>query len=183
MIKIILSVLLLSLSMAVMAADQSSKKQVTMDNTLFKRMLGNWHIEDWSLGQDGSWQKGPGADWNWSLILDGHAIQDDWISPALAHPSDQGPRQFGTNIRIYNPKEQRWEMAWMSSNGKKLDTFFAIEKESEVVMSGFYAGTESKITFFNITDDTFDWKLEQQQKDGSWLEVYRIKGKKKVKVS
>lgn len=178
--KITLSLLLL-LSLAVTATDQTNKKQVTMDNTLFKNMLGNWDIKDWSLGQDGKWQAGPGADWNWSLILDGHAIQDDWISPALGTPTAKTPRQFGTNIRIYNPKAQRWEMAWMSSNGKKLDTFFATETDSEVVMTGFYAGAESKITFFNITEQSFDWKLEQQQKDGTWIEVYRIKGKKKPK--
>ncbi len=176
--KIIISLLLLS-SFAAMATDQPSQKQVTMDNTLLKKMLGNWHIEDWSLGQDGQWQAGPGADWNWYLILDGKAIQDDWISPALGTPTANATRQFGTNIRIYNPKEQRWEMAWMSSNGKKLDTFFATETESQVVMKGFYAGAESKITFFNITKLSFDWKLEQQQKDDSWLEIYRIKGKKK----
>jgi hypothetical protein len=71
-------------------------------------------------------------------------------------------------------------MAWMASTGQKLDTFTAVEDSEKIVMSGFYNGANSKITFFNITVKSFDWKLELQQKDESWIEVYRIKGTKNL---
>ena len=141
--------------------------------------IGDWEIKDWGLVKQGQWQAGQGADWNWYKILDGQAIQDDWIAPSLSQPTGSGKRQYGTNIRIYNPKKKQWEMAWMSSNGKKLDTFSAKEHQNKIVMTGFYAGSNSRITFFNISANSFDWKLEMQQKDQSWLESYRIKGIRK----
>ncbi|BDX08685.1 hypothetical protein [Planctobacterium marinum] len=80
----------------------------------FEPLLGQWAITDFNLTADGRWQKGQGADWHWYTIFDGHAIQDDWIAPALNQDIPDSERQFGTNIRIFNPKENHWELAWMS---------------------------------------------------------------------
>jgi hypothetical protein len=147
----------------------------------FASLMGNWRITDSSLNKDGKWIAGSGADWNWYTILNGHAIQDDWIQPPLSKKVPVGKRQFGTNIRIYNPKEKRWEMAWASNAGKKIDTFKAKASEGRVVMRGLYAGNETRITFFNMKPKTFDWKMEVQSKTDKtkWKEVYRIHGEKK----
>lgn len=53
-------------------------------------LLGEWTITDSSLDKEGNWQQGRGADWNWYTILDGHAIQDDWISPSLSVEVEEG---------------------------------------------------------------------------------------------
>ncbi|WP_395375637.1 hypothetical protein [Marinicella sp. W31] len=179
--RTLFAILLLTMSQLVFSdeKEQSDVKEASMENTLLNHLIGEWNIKDWSLDKQGQWQEGQGADWNWYKILDGQAIQDDWIAPSLSHTIEPGQRQFGTNIRIYNPQKKQWEMAWMSSNGKKLDTFSAQEYTDKVVMTGYYAGTDSRITFFNIGTDAFDWKLELQQKDKSWLEAYRIKGTRK----
>lgn len=140
-------------------------------------LLGNWKITDQALQQDGNWVPGNGAQWHWYTILDGYAIQDDWIAPALDDPTPESGRQFGTNIRIYNPAEQRWEMAWAASSGNKIDTFVATGDDETVVMTGEFNGRNSRITFFDMTADSFDWKLElQNPEDETWLEVYRIHG-------
>ena len=177
---LILAVLVFSQLILADETDSTDTKTITMENTLFNHLIGNWSIEDWSLSKEGQWQSGQGADWNWYKILDGNAIQDDWIAPSLSDKVQKGKRQFGTNIRIFNPKKSQWEMAWMASTGQKLDTFTAVEDSEKIVMSGFYNGANSKITFFNITVKSFDWKLELQQKDESWIEVYRIKGTKNL---
>lgn len=91
-------------------------------------------------------------------------------------PEPKGGRQFGTNIRIFNPAEQRWEMAWASSKGQKVDTFTATENDGQIIMTGQFNGNTSRITFFDFKADSFDWKLEYQPADKTWLEVYRIKG-------
>ena len=147
----------------------------------FARLVGEWKITDYSLDQNGEWQQGPGADWNWYLILNGFAVQDDWISPPLADPEPEAGRQFGTNIRIYNPAENRWDLAWASNNGQQVDTFVAVADGDDVVMTGIFGGRPSRITFFDITDTTFDWRLEfQNPEDETWAEVYRIHGDRKM---
>lgn len=142
-------------------------------------LLGEWTITDSSLDKQGNWQPGKGADWNWYTILDGNAIQDDWITPSLSVESEK--RGYGTNIRIYNPAKKMWEQIWVSAGAKKIDSFSATFQDGKIVMRGFYANNESRITFFNMKENSFDWKLEFQDKDNPdiWKEVYRIHGDRK----
>ncbi|MGJ8663725.1 MAG: hypothetical protein ACSHWU_08740 [Marinicella sp.] len=156
-----------------------------LNNSEMKKLLGHWHIEDSSMNVEGQWQQGAGASWHFYPILNGHAVQDDWIAPPLNQPEPEGGRQFGTNIRIYNPNENRWEMAWASIKGQKVDTFNAIEADGKIIMTGDFNGRPSRITFYDIQTNSFSWKLEFQQADdtNAWTEVYRIKGKRSVKSS
>lgn len=152
-----------------------------VETAQYAPLLGQWSITDESIDKQGNWQAGPGADWNWYTILDGHAIQDDWIQPALNKDVPVGKRQYGTNIRTYNPKKKQWDQIWTSSSGHKFDTFTAIGDGEKIVMRGFYAGYETRVTFYNLKPNSFDWKMEQQSKTdpSQWKEVYRIHGKRK----
>jgi hypothetical protein len=141
----------------------------------FGQLVGIWDITDETLQQDGTWQTGEGAEWIWYYTLDGYAIQDDWIAPPRSVPTSETPRQYGTNLRIYNPAAQQWDLTWISNTDRKLSTFTATEEGSTLVMRGTHAsGNDARITFFDMTNTTFEWKLAFGQDDGSWLEVYRI---------
>ncbi len=145
----------------------------------FGQLVGEWRIRDFGRDSEGNWQEGNGADWNFYWILDGTAIQDDWISPGLDSKAPPQGRQYGTNIRIYNPAENRWEMAWMANTGAKVDTFTAVMEDGALVMRGDYGGKPTRISFHDIGQTQFSWKMEQQ--DGSaWQEVYRIEATRKA---
>ena len=169
------------------ALSANSFAQEKRDNPLglFKSLIGEWSIEDYSLTKEGKWQSAGGADWNFYSVLNGAAIQDDWIAPALDKPAPESGRQFGTNIRIYNPKTQEWEMAWMANTGKKVDTFKAKEFKDKIVMHGDYQGNPTRITFFNISKNQFSWTMEvdasRQKNSPKWNTVYKIEGTRKVK--
>ncbi|WP_444994785.1 hypothetical protein [Aliikangiella sp. IMCC44359] len=150
---------------------------------LFKPLLGNWRIKDFQLDKNGQWQPAAGADWNFYSILNGSAIQDDWISPSLTQPAPKKGRQYGTNIRIYNPEKKQWQMAWIANTGKKVETFIAEEKNGQIIMRGNYIGTNTRITFYNISSKNFSWKMEQEvskknQNSATWKTVYKIEGTK-----
>ncbi len=145
----------------------------------FGRLVGQWEIKDQSLSKAGKWQAGPGANWNFYWILGGSAIQDDWISPGYNTPAPKQGRQFGTNIRIFNPNTSKWEMAWTSNTGKKVDTFEAVSTEESMVMQGIYNNQPTRITFYNITNQRFSWKMEKQNSDTkAWQAVYKIEAYK-----
>lgn len=146
----------------------------------FGRLLGEWDIRDESLQADGTWLVGRGASWTWRTILNGSAIQDDWIAPPLNIEVPASKRSYGTNIRIYNKEKSRWEMAWASNLGGKIDTFTATSDGERVVMRGLYAGADTRITFFDVKPDSFSWKMEQRKdRNTPWREVYRIFGTRK----
>lgn len=175
-------ILFIFISNSVCAEIEKFNSSAPEQTKQFASMLGEWKISDSSLGKDGKWTAGNGADWNWHTILNGHAIQDDWIQPSLSDKlDDPSKRQFGTNIRIFNPKKNQWEMAWASSGGKKVDTFTAVGGDGKIVMKGFYAGNNTRITFYDMKKNTFEWKMEFQSKEDKnvWLEVYHIHGDRK----
>jgi hypothetical protein len=145
----------------------------------YGRLVGKWEIKDSSLGKDSKWQAGPGANWNFYWILGGSAIQDDWISPGYKTPAPAKGRQYGTNIRIFNPKTDQWEMAWAANTGKKIDTFKATSDEKSMIMNGVYYDQPTRITFYDISDSRFSWKMEKQDaKSKHWQAVYKIEGYK-----
>ena len=164
-------------------ASQAEAGQLSaqIENSLLKKLLGNWEISDSSLDPQGQWQPGQGASWHFYPILNGHAIQDDWVAPALSQAEPDSGRQYGTNIRIYNPKRNQWDMAWASIKGQKVDTFTAVEKAASIIMSGQFNEATARITFFNLKAHSFEWKLELKQANETWLEVYRLSAKRRVK--
>ena len=171
---------------------------------LFQPLIGNWSIEDYQLDKQGKWQPAGGADWNFYSILDGSAVQDDWIAPSLSKPAPSAGRQYGTNIRILNKDTKEWQMAWMSNTGKKVENFTAKEVDGKIVMRGLYQGSETRITFFDISDSQFSWIMEVAKNNdtnrdksssdkkqlnknasdknvlGQWKTIYKIKGTKVV---
>jgi hypothetical protein len=145
-------------------------------------LIGEWAITTETRQQDGSWQasEGQSAQWNFYFILDGHAIQDDWIS--LAPPAGDPPiQQRGTNIRIYDTAEERWEMAWIANTARSLSTYMATnEPDGSVVMTSYWGVPQMRrITFFDMRANSFEWKLEFTQDEGeTWNEVFRIHGER-----
>ncbi len=99
---------------------------------------------------DGTWSdEKTHALWRWYFILDGHAIQDDWIK------LEEGNRAVvGTNIRIFNPEEEQWQMAWIDTTNRRLATFTAVSEGDTIVMTGHNAqGRMVRNTFSNITGE------------------------------
>jgi hypothetical protein len=147
----------------------------------FGRLAGIWDVEMAIRRDDGSWPEADGllhAEWRFRYILDGWAVQDEWIAPAPHVPVEAGPRQLGTNIRIYDPEAGHWEIAWISNTQQTLSTLEAVVEEGDIVMTGTHAsGLPQRVTFYDVTDDSFEWTLEIQgmgEDPDAWLEVARI---------
>jgi len=67
-------------------------------------------------------------------------------------------------------------MAWASVKGQQVDTFVATETADAIIMTGLFNGQNSRITFYDIKDTRFSWKLEFETAPEMWQEVYRIHG-------
>lgn len=147
----------------------------------FGRLAGIWDVDMKIRQDDGSWpEKGFPAEWRFRYTLDGWAIQDDWLAPPPDRPLEEGGRrQLGTNLRIYDPTAKHWDVAWISNTQQQLSTFEAeAEGDDGIVMTGLHAsGKPSRTTFFDMTDDSFEWRLELQglgDDPEAWAEVARI---------
>ena len=142
------------------------------------QFAGLWEAEQTVRKQDGSWSDQKKSSlWKWYYILDGHAVQDDWITVDSLNQKQVA----GTNIRIYNAEEKLWYMSWIDRANRKLATFTAINDGDIVIMDGTNAkGRRVRNTFYNIKPNEFDWKQEWTFDEGnSWVEVVNIHSEKK----
>jgi len=153
----------------------------------FGRLVGIWDVTMSIRQDDGTWPRPEdalAAEWRFHYILDGWAVQDEWISPPWGTPVEEGIRQLGTNIRIYDPNEGAWDVAWISNTQQTLSTLTAKADGERIVMNGMHpSGKAQRVTFYDITDRTFDWTLELQgvgEDPDAWLELARIHGVKRA---
>jgi len=75
-------------------------------------------------------------------------------------------------------------LSWLTTAAKKPMNLTAASNDTEIVMlrdDKDPKGNYSRIKFFDITDNTFEWKLEWSADRESWREVYRIHGTRKPK--
>jgi hypothetical protein len=150
-----------------------------VETNILGQLIGTWEAEQSFKNRDGSWNdEKKYAIWKWYYILDGHAIQDNWISV----DSLNNENIIGTNIRIYNSEENQWYMAWIDKSNRRLATFTAINDSGTVIMDGTNAKRQHiRNTFFNISENEFDWKQEWTFDEGkSWVIVTKIHCKRKL---
>lgn len=136
----------------------------------FGQYLGDWDIQDWQLSQDGSaWTEGAGARWNFVCIGDGVAVQDFWL------PNDGG---VGTNLRVYEPDTDSWNIAWAVSSTPGFSHIQAKQTGGgDIVMSykSPIPDPPRRSTFHPAQQNSWKWELEMSFDSGaSWREVYRI---------
>ena len=149
------------------------------------KLVGQWAVEGESLKRDGSgWEPSGAADWDFFWAFNGWGIQDNYTSPPLSQPlDDESKRQHGINLRVYNPNTKKWVLTWLTTASSTPSNFTASSTEDSVVMlrdKPDANGNWRRITFFDMTEETFEWKMEWSQDKESWLEVARIHGKRKT---
>ncbi|MEM6576492.1 MAG: hypothetical protein AAF736_19620 [Pseudomonadota bacterium] len=140
-------------------------------------LKGSWSCESSSQGPNGEWQTLPGrATWSWYYVLDGHAVQDVWKPAAEGAP-------WGTNLRTYDAEKKRWHMVWATQAQPEFDYYEATYSEGMIVMRGENPPRTAnipphaaKITFYNMSDEHFDWKYEATApgSDSGWSPFSRI---------
>jgi hypothetical protein len=150
----------------------------------WNKMLGSWITSEESLQANGSeWKEAGSAEWHFYSAMNGWAVRDEYFSPPLSVAVEQSTmRQVGTNLRVFDKEKQQWLMAWITKAGKAVALFSAVSDSDQIVMLSQQKtpqGYHARITFFDMQQDSFEWKLEWS-KDGNskWFEVHRIHGKR-----
>ncbi|MFK7955316.1 MAG: hypothetical protein AB8B96_04415 [Lysobacterales bacterium] len=138
---------------------------------------GHWRCEASAKQPDGSWKDSPGvATWSWYYVLDGYAVQDVWQPAAATSP-------MGTNLRTYDVEKKQWNMVWATQTQAEFDHYTAAYSDGMIVMRGENPSRSqstpahaAKITFYNMTNNHFDWKYEATAPatDAGWSEFSRM---------
>ncbi|MFQ5527923.1 MAG: hypothetical protein ACE5GX_16895 [Thermoanaerobaculia bacterium] len=137
----------------------------------FSFAIGEWSCTTRGMQPDGSIKKGGPATWTFYYILDGWAIQDDWVA---IQPS--GAKHHGTNIRSFNSQTGKWDNRWLAQGNLQWKYFSSEQVEETMVMTGG-EGTDprgdfvDRNTFFDISEDSWSWRKDRSYDGGkSWIE-------------
>ncbi len=136
----------------------------------FAFMVGEWDCKTRFMKPDGSGYGEGRAKWTAYFILDGWALQDEWISSL-----PNGGKAHGTNIRSFNPETRQWDNRWLSSGNLQWKYFSAEKVGDTMVMTG--EGRDGRgpfvdrNVFYEITADHWKWRKDRSWDGGkTWIE-------------
>lgn len=137
-------------------------EEVPKEMKAYGQFVGAWDCEVSNLNEDGSWVTTK-AFWRFEYILDGAAIQDFWTNPVDSSENTL----YGTNIRTYSPKEDKWQCVWLENRSRSIGGIWESHQDERGNILLYDDTGAWLITFFNVDKDHFDWKWEFKQPNGS----------------
>ncbi|MEM9936467.1 MAG: hypothetical protein AAF824_22765 [Bacteroidota bacterium] len=145
----------------------------------FAPIIGECTCESVARGADQSWQPPVSMIWRFKYIMNGQAVQDESLK-------EDGT--YSGSIRQYNADSAKWYVHYYATNGvpstlpaweggKKEDGNIVLYRDSP---SPTGAPGDYRITFFNISQEGFDWIGEWVDKAESiQYPLWKISCKKK----
>ncbi len=137
----------------------------------YSQFIGSWDFTWTGFKEDGSKWSVPG-EWHFSWILEGRAIQDNWICPRISERSD--PKypdgEYGTTIRYYDAKENRLKVIWIGPILSNLNIFEVTVKENEIIQNEIIISPKERVSrwkFKNIKKDSFCWEAAESSDNGN----------------
>lgn len=130
----------------------------------FAALVGDSQCQSTARNPDGTWQQPETILWRYKYIMNGFGVQDETLKPDGSHSG---------SIRQYDAKNSQWNVhyysssapaailpAWTGNKTENGDIVLYKEQKAPNGMEGFY-----KITFFEISEEKFNWKGEWVDKE------------------
>ena len=150
---------------------------------LFGWFAGSWTLEVVAHDDAQNVIRGTGeahAAW----VLEGRAVQDVFINPRQSDRRPDSPKfanWFGTTLRIYDPTIQAWRVNWFNPQDGVRCELVARRRGDRIVQEGHFAdGTPIRWSFSEITDDSFLWRGERFEPDGTWKLQVEFRARRSV---
>jgi uncharacterized protein len=136
----------------------------------FDWVIGGWRAEVFDYAEDGTARTGEG-EWWFSWALEGRVIQDIWIAPPRGEREggDLPVRdRYSTTLRWLDGDGETWRILWLNPVTGVLNRLSGRLTDGRIVLEGEEYGRPARWSFNDITPDSFVWRGESQQEDGSW---------------
>jgi hypothetical protein len=137
----------------------------------FSFLVGEWNCKTRFRNADGSGYNEGRAKWIGYFILDGWAIQDDWVGYG-----PEGQEFHGTNIRSFNPRTKEWDNRWLPAGSLQWKYYSAEKQGPTMVMIGG-EGTDprgdyiDRNVFHDIERNHWAWRKDRSWDGGeTWVE-------------
>lgn len=141
----------------------------------FGRYLGQWEFADSQITQDGTWQDGPGGEWDFHCVGEGIAVTDFYRSRAGV---------FGMTVRMVDPETGQWDIIYTGEGSQAMNHLTGQVREDGSIEMHYTKPVFDplrRITFTPIVDDAFDWTLAISRDEGeTWQDVYKMRATRRA---
>ena len=162
-----------------LSAYSLSAQQVPEATQHLAPLIGSWSMKQSNMTPQGNWVDVPGKPtWTFEWGLGGHALYDYWESKYLDKASNDSLPSYGINIRIYDPKAEKWNVAWTETISRSFANFEGTSTPEEFKMEGKnVSGRYVKIRFYDFEPNSFKWE-QAWSFDGekTWVVIARMIG-------
>lgn len=134
--------------------------------------IGTWTAKSRMKGPDG-WAEDT-CESTIEKILGGHALMESFWGVLGGDAID------AKSIRVYNPRQNRWEQAWIDNNSRSVVNYVGHFKDGQFVGQNKEsvdkpdAERKFRETFYDITQDHFLWKLDISKEGGEWETIWEL---------
>lgn len=160
----------------------SCHKNYTQKLKPYSKFIGSWNFIWTGFKDDGSSWSVPG-EWHFSWVLEGRAIQDNWICPKIGErKSNKYPDgEYGTTIRYYDCNEENLKVIWIGPILSNLSIFEVKEENDEIIQNEILISPKTKISrwkFKDIKNNSFIWEAAESVDNGdSWKTTQLVEAK------
>lgn len=141
----------------------------------YGRVIGSWHGElSDHFSSSTPVQSSVEAHFGW--VLEGRAVQDVWITPALDDRAAERKTPlawYGATLRIYDPNAKLWRVTWSDPLSQLSIQLEGRRQGRDIVQLGLRNGRPIRWIFSEIESERFRWQGHSLKDDGAtWaLEV------------
>ena len=137
----------------------------------YEPLIGDWDFEWVGRNPDGSTWKVPG-EWFFAWVLEGRAIQDNWICPSrsLRSTGKYPEGQYGTTIRFYDAKEDAVKVIWVGAVNVQVNLFKASFCNNQIIQQEIATGSGTRLAKWVISDikpESFKWEAFVSDDNGT----------------
>ena len=152
---------------------ESLHNSIPKSKDTFGKFIGKWSLNLTITNLDGSNIKYKG-EWHFHRILQGRAIQDIWIIPSLSFQEDNEFHEYGTTVRTFNPRTNKWKAVWFGPIQNQFFLFDIEENDDQITLTETNnRNLEMKWIFFDISQNSFKWRSEVKTKENNrWFTNY-----------
>lgn len=136
----------------------------------YGRLIGSWagsfvdHLADETV------ETGP-MEVHFAWVLDGRAVQDVWIAPALtarrAGPIGGRRDTFGSTVRVFDPAIDAWRVVWLNPPKNIRTDLIGRRVGDDIVQAGWFGDAPIRWIFSRITRESFLWRATVLEADGT----------------
>jgi len=125
----------------------------------FAFFIGEFDCIDRQRNNDGDWREFP-AIWNASYFLGGFGIQDKYYAQGFQT----------SNVRMFFPNEGVWKVSYFSAPTYASGEWVGKKQGDDIVLDRTFdradgTSSVSRLTFYDISDEGFEWKGESIRGD------------------